>query len=47
MAKAQKRGNREAKKPDKVREPVVAAATLTRGVLASAAASSKSKSGKS
>jgi hypothetical protein len=34
MAKAQKRGNKEAKKPKKIREPIAAPIGLTRGVVA-------------
>jgi len=43
MAKAQKRGNKEAKKPKKVKEPVAAPTTLTRGISASAGKGQKPK----
>lgn len=43
MAKAQKRGNKEAKKPKKVKEPVAAPTTLTRGVSATSGTSAKPK----
>ncbi|WP_164919675.1 hypothetical protein [Hansschlegelia zhihuaiae] len=43
MAKVQRRGNKEAKKPKKIQEPVAASTTLARGALASAAASPKAK----
>ncbi|MBM7851233.1 hypothetical protein JOD31_001458 [Methylopila capsulata] len=43
MAKAQKRGNKEAKKPKKVKEPVAAPMTLTRGISASAGKAEKPK----
>ncbi|MDR4307685.1 hypothetical protein IHQ68_13765 [Chelatococcus sambhunathii] len=43
MAKAQRRGNKEAKKPKKIREPVAAPAALTRGGLAAAATAPKTK----
>lgn len=43
MAKAQKRGNKEAKKPKKAKEPAAAPTTLMRGVSASSAASPKPK----
>ncbi|WP_020187886.1 hypothetical protein [Methylopila sp. 73B] len=43
MAKAQKRGNKEAKKPKKVKEPVAAPTMLTRGISASAGKAEKPK----
>ncbi|MGA0531098.1 hypothetical protein [Hansschlegelia sp. KR7-227] len=43
MAKAQKRGNKEAKKPKKVKEPVAVPTALTRGVSAISATSAKPK----
>jgi hypothetical protein len=43
MAKAQRRGDREAKKLKKIKAPVAAPARLSRGVLATAAASPKAK----
>ncbi|MFC3695630.1 hypothetical protein [Chenggangzhangella methanolivorans] len=43
MAKAQKRGNKEAKKPKKIKEPVAAPTASSRGVLATAAGSPKAK----
>ncbi|HVI30165.1 hypothetical protein [Hansschlegelia sp.] len=43
MAKAQKRGNKEAKKPKKVREPVAPPMTLTRGISATSGTPPKPK----
>jgi hypothetical protein len=43
MAKAQKRGNKEAKKPKKIKEPVAAPTTLTRGISAASGAAPKIK----
>ena len=43
MAKAQRRGNKEAKKPKKIVAPVAAPAGLSRGVPATAVASPKAK----
>jgi hypothetical protein len=43
MAKAQKRGNKEAKKPKKIKEPVAAPTTLMRGVSATSGATPKPK----
>ncbi len=43
MAKSQRRGNKEAKKPKKVEEPVAAPATLTRGISASSGSPPKPK----
>lgn len=43
MAKAQKRGNKEAKKPKKVKEPVAAPVALTRGTAASSGTPPKTK----
>jgi hypothetical protein len=43
MAKAQRRGNKEAKKPKKIREPVGVPEPLARGGLANAATSPKIK----
>ena len=43
MAKAQKRGNKEAKKPKKVKEAAPAPSGLTKGVSALAPAAPKKK----
>jgi hypothetical protein len=41
MAKAQKRGNKEAKKPKKVKAPEAAPTGLTKGIVASGAPAKK------
>jgi hypothetical protein len=38
MAKAQKRGNKEAKKPKKIKEPIAATTPFLKGVSASSGA---------
>lgn len=43
MAKAQKRGNKEAKKPKKIKEPVAAPTTLLKSVSASSGAPKSKK----
>ena len=43
MAKAQRRGNMEAKKSKEIKDSVAAPATLSRGVLATGIASPKAK----
>lgn len=43
MAKAQKRGNKEAKKPKKIKEAVAAPSGLTKGVSALAPTTGKKK----
>ncbi|WP_020180354.1 hypothetical protein [Methylopila sp. M107] len=44
MAKAQKRGNKEAKKPKKIKEPVAAPNTLLKGISGSPGAPKSKKS---